>query len=109
MEIVGQHVTVPKLKHKLKVPFSYESLQTSNITDATKVDVEQKRDAIEKSIVDTFSLDKKMNLDYNSPVIGCWKDYVDIELESCPLSRNQGPVIPGLDDRIKYGYDIHSK
>ena len=106
MEIIGQHMTVPELKHKLKVPFSYESLQTLNITDATKEEVEQKRDAIEKSIVDTFSLDKKINLDYNGLVIGCLKDYVDIELESCPLSRNQGPLIPGLDNRIKYGYGL---
>ena len=101
--------TVLELKHKLTVPFSHESLQTDNINDATKEEVEKKRDAIEKSIVDTFSLDKKINPDYNSLVTGYWKDYADIELESCPLSRNQGPVIPGLDDRIKYGYGIQSK
>ena len=31
-----------------------QSLQTSNITDATKVDVEQKRDAIEKNIMSSI-------------------------------------------------------
>ena len=106
MKIIGKHIAFLEIEHQLTVPFSFESQQTSNITDATKEEVNQKRNAIEKAIVDQFSLDKKIHLDYNSVVIGYWKDYVEIELESCPLSRNQGPLIPGLDDRIKYGYGI---
>ena len=106
MKILGKHIAFLEIEHQLTVPFSFESQQTSNITDATKEEVNQKRNAIEKAIVDQFSLDKKIHLDYNSVVIGYWKDYVEIELESCPLSRNQGPLIPGLDDRIKYGYGI---
>ena len=106
MEIVGQHMTIPEIKHKLQVPLSYESLQTPTITDATREQLELKRNSIEKSIVETFSHDKNVNLDYKSLVTGYLKDYVDVELESSPLSRNQGPLIPGLDDRIRYGYGI---
>ena len=103
MKIIGKHIAFLEIEHQLTVPFSFESQQTSNITDATKEEVNQKRNAIEKAIVDQFSLDKKIHLDYNSVVIGYWKDYVEIELESCPLSKNQGPLIPGLEESIKYG------
>ena len=106
MKIIGKHIDFLEIEHHLTVPFSFESQQTSNITDATKEEVNQKRNDIEKAIVDRFSLDKKIHLDYNSVVIGYWKDYVEIDLESFPLSRNQGPLIPGLDNRIKYGYGL---
>ena len=106
MEILGQDVIFTELIYKLTVPSSYESQHTCDITDASREEVEINRNAIEKSIVDKFSLDQKITLDYNSVVTGRLKDYVDIELASFPLSRNQGPLIPGIDDRIEHGYSI---
>ena len=99
MEIVGRNCSTPGLVYKLQVQFSCEFKQPAPVVSTSQKDnVDKKKDDIEKEIIDEFSLDNQITLDGNSILLGCRRDYVEIELASCPLPRNQGPIIPGLDN-----------
>ena len=60
---------------------------------------EDLKSEMEKKLVSKYSLENNLTPHgYTNEPFGPVKDYVDTLVAACPLPRNQGPVIPGLEN-----------
>jgi hypothetical protein len=101
MEIHGSDVSNPEVFYKLQLPFKsvfHDSIVVSDDKEK-KVFNEDLKNEMVKKLVSKYSLENNLTpTGYNDELFGPVKDYVDTLLAACPLPRNQGPVIPGLEN-----------
>jgi hypothetical protein len=101
MEIHGSDVSNPEVFYKLQqLPFKSvfkESIVVSDNNEKIEFNEDLKSE-MEKKLVSKYSLENNLTTGYNNELVSPVKEYVDTLLAACPLPRNQGPVIPGLEN-----------
>ena len=101
-KILGRHFENPEVIFELRVPRTFEPIDLEYNEQKTLDDSLHKE--IQNKLFTEFSLVGNIKPNRNRSLFGTnISDYVNLKLSSCPLPRNQGPIIPGVDNS-KYDY-----